>query len=203
MASKEFVSFFHNLYGGVTRTRMDSTATKIKGGNKLKCSLIITSESENENIPESIAARMLTLRIKRCTKEIALEREVHYRKMIDFYDTGILNIDLMRGITPRMIAWAQKRGIAPYAESMKRWKKVFIEILDDCKNNAERPSDMVTRIVAGFEQLCEFMKFEGIASPLEIDAAFEGLVAFWKKEIRKQIVRIAKQSSAYKVVDLL
>ena len=203
MASKEFIAFIHAIYGGNTKTRMDSSATKIRGGNKLKCSVIITSESENENVPESIASRLLTLRVRRCSKEIALEREVHYRKMLEFYDTDVLNIDLMRGVTPRMIAWAQKRGVAPYAESLLKWKRVFEKILTNQKNNSERPSDMVTRLVAGFEQVCEFIKFEGVAPALEVDAAFEHMVEFWKKQIKNQMVRIEKQSSTYKIIDLL
>jgi len=203
MASKEFIEFIHKLYGGTTRTRMDSSATKIKGGNKLTCSAIITSETENENIPESIAARMLTLRVRRCSKEISAEREVHYRKMINFYDNNIINLDLMRGITPRMIVWAQKRGIIPYSTSLKKWKNVFVEILSDYKNNAERPSDMVARLVSAFEQVCEFMKHEGVTSSIEIDETFEKFVKYWKVQIKNQIVRIEKQSSTYKVIDML
>jgi ribosomal protein L22 len=203
MASKEFTNFFQSIYGGATKTRMDTTATNMRGGHKLQCSIIITSESENENVAEAIAARMLTLRISRCSKEIADEREVHFRKMMELYNEETCYIDLMRGVTPRMIAWAHKRGHDPYAASMVKWKKVFSKVLEKHKNNAERPSDMVTRLVASFEQMCEFFKYEGVAPTTEIDAAFENFVNFWKKQIKNQITRIEKQSSTYKIIDLL
>ena len=208
MASVEFARFIHNIYGGNTRTRMDSTATKIKGGNKLTCSVIITSESENENIPEAIAARMITLRIPICSKAVAAERDVFYRKMINPYEDNneFLNIDLMRSITPRLISWMHKRGSIPYSTSIKKWKTVFVKILDEFnakKANTERPTDMVSRIVAGFEQMTEFLKNEGVANSLELDANFESFVEYWKKQIKKQMVRIDKQSSTHRVVDLL
>jgi hypothetical protein len=109
----------------------------------------------------------------------------------------------MRGITPRLIAWAQKRGIVPYSTSLRKWKNVFVEILKDNKNNAERPSDMVSRLVSSFEQICEFMKTEGVATSIEIDETFEKFVKYWKTQIKNQIVRIEKQSSTYKVIDML
>lgn len=203
MNSKEFINFFHGIYGGNTRTRLSSTADRIKGGNKLKCSIIITSEAENVNIPESIAARMLLLRIRKCSQDISAERKIHLDRIMDFYDDETLNIDLMRGVMPKLIEWAQKNGVAPYAESLKRWKRVFLSLLEDRKNNAERPADMVARLVAGFEQICNFIKHEGINNELEINSRFEQFADFWKKQIRNQIYRIEKQSSTYKVVDLL
>lgn len=204
MKNKEFIDLFHSIYGGISRTRMDSTATRMRGGNKLKCSLIVTSEGQATDIPESIAARMLVLRIVKCSNEIAKERKRHLDKMNEYVnDEGLSNIDLMSGFTPRLIAWAQKRGIQPYAESLKKWKMKFMSVIEDSKNNAERPSDMIARIVAAFEQVMTFCKEQGFCTEEEGKIAFENLVIFWQQKIKDQMSRIQKQSSTYKVIDLL
>lgn len=203
MRSSDFTSFFHNIYGGPTRTRMDSTGSTIRGGNKLTCSLIVTAETQASDIPESIAARILILRVKKPASDIAQECKYHLDIMQSVQEDGKTNYNLMSGFLPRVIAWAQNRGIRPYAESVKKWKKAYMEILEEHKNNAERPSDMVARIVAAFEQVCTFCKENEICTDFEADAAFQRLVEYWNAEILNQIHRIETHSSTYKVVDIL
>jgi hypothetical protein len=204
MKNKEFIDLFHSIYGGLSRTRMDPSATKIRGGNKLKCSLIVTSEGQATDIPESIAARMLVLRVVKCSHEIGKERKIHLDKMKELIDNqGFRNFDLMRGFTPRLIAWAQRRGIKYYAESILKWKTKFEGSIAEEANNAERPSDMIARIISAFEQIVEFCKEQGFCSQEEGNKAFESLVIYWQQKVKEQIARIEKQSSTYRVIDLL
>lgn len=204
MKNKEFIDLFHSIYGGLSRTRMDPTSTRMRGGNKLKCSLIVTSEGQATDIPESIAARMLVLRIVKCAHSIGKERKIHLNKMNEFIDdSGSRNFDLMRGFMPRLISWAQKRGIEHYAASILKWKTKFEGSIAEEANNAERPSDMIARILSAFEQVVEFCKAQGFCSEEEGNQAFENLVIFWQQKVKEQIARIERQSSTYKVIDLL
>lgn len=204
MTGKEFSAFFQNIYGGRDRKRMDSSGTVLKGGNKLTCSIIITAENENVNIPESIAARMLVLRVLKCSNSVGAEREKHLDKMsLERYDEDNYNLDLMRGLMPRMIAWAHKRGITPYSQSIKKWNRIYLDIIKNRRNNIERPSDMISRIVAAFEQICEFLKEESNIPSQEIDARLDAFADFWRVQILNQIHRIEKQSSTNKVIDFL
>jgi hypothetical protein len=204
MNNKEFINLFHSIYGSLSRTRMDPTSTRMRGGNKLQCSLIVTSEGQATDIPESIAARMLVLRIVKCTHAIGKERKIHLNKMNEFIDdSGSRNFDLMRGLMPRLIAWAQKRGIESYATSILKWKTKFEGSIGEEANNGERPSDMIARIISAFEQVVEFCKEQGFCSEQEGNEAFQALVIFWQQKIKEQIARIQKQSSTYKVIDLL
>lgn len=202
--SKEFINFFHSIYGGSTKTRMNSSASSMSGGNKLTCSIIITSEGQAGDIPESIASRILVLRVPRSNTEIAKEYKIHFDEIYKINNNGNSNIDLMHGFFPRVISWAQQRGKAPYATSLKKWKNTFIELADvNDQKNIERPSDMISRIVAAFEQVIEFCKENDVCSKEEGNSAFNKLVEFWKKKIYDQLRRVERQSSTYKVVDLL
>jgi len=139
--SHEFTGFFHMIYGGATRTRMTSSADVMKGGKKISCSVIITSEAESHNMAESIAARMLVLRVTRCSDAEKARRKVHLSRMREAHSDGVINLDLMRGVMPKMIAWCQQRGMKPYSESLERWKTYYAQVLDGHQNNTERPSD--------------------------------------------------------------
>ena len=200
--SNQFVDFFHAVYGGSSRERMASSGDKLKGGGKLQCSLMITTEASMSDIPESIAARFLAIRLTKNSDE-KIDR-IHLDKMYEKVDdSGKMNIDLMRGFMPRMIAWAQERGQLPYTGSLIKWKDHYSEILSEHKNNVERPIDMVTRLVSAYEQITEFVKESEIALPEEVDEAFSNFVKFWDGEIKNQITRIEKQSSTSKAVDII
>lgn len=200
--SKEFTAFFHSIYGGTSRTRQNSTGDKQKGGDKMKCSVIVTSEGQPGIISESIAARMLVIRVAKESLEVNAERKKHLNLFLDA-ELGF-KYDLMCGFFPRMIAWAQKRGSVPHARSIKKWKKHFDDLIEGkVENNAERPSDMVTRLVSAFEQICEFCKEHHICSEEEANEAFESFVVYWQKKIFDQITRIQKHSSKSKTVELL
>ena len=202
--SNEFVNFFHGIYGGSTKTRMASSGDKVRGGHKLKCSIIITSEGQATDIPEAIAARMLVLRIVKCDKETSKERKIHFdlmRKRLD--EDGLCNFDLMRGFMPRLVAWSQDRGIKPYALSLAKWKCHFEAILEkEDKNNSERPCDMVTRIIGAFEQIVEFCIEKEFCSEEDGRERFKEFLSFWDKEIIAQVKRIEKHSSTHKAIDL-
>lgn len=200
--SSEFVNFFHAVYGGTSKERMMSSGDNSKGGGKLQCSLMITTEASMSDIPESIAARFLAIRLSK-SSENKIDKH-HLDKMSEkANDNGMINFDLMRGFMPRMIAWAQQRGQKPYVESLLHWKDHYNSVLKNHSNNVERPVDMVTRLVGAYQQIIEFVKENDIASSEEADSAFKDFVEFWDNEIKNQITRIEKQSSTNKAVDII
>jgi hypothetical protein len=202
--SKDFISFFHSIYGGSTKSRMNSTGMEMKGGKQLRCSAIITAETGDVNIPESIAARMLMLRIKKCNPDIGLQRKEHLQKLYDeMHNDKTYNIELMCGFMPRIVEWAQRRGSGPYRECVVKWKRYFEKIVADRKNNIERPTDMATRVVAAFDTICEFMKANKLIESSIIDKRFQEFIDFWSHEINKQVNRIEGQSSVFKTIGLL
>ena len=203
VTSKEFTNFFHMIYGGSTRTRMNSSADVMRGGKKINCSVIITAEAEGFSMPESIAARMLVLRVLRCNDAEKTRRKAHLDRIREKHHEGSVNLDLMRGVMPRMVAWCQQRGMLHYSASLERWKTYYAKVLDGHQNNTERPSDMIARIMAAFEQICEWAKFENLAPTEQIDARLNEFVDFWRAQAKHQIHRIEKQTSANKAVDML
>ena len=204
LKNAEFVALIHAIYGSNTKTRMSPGATEIHGGNKLKCSLVVTSEAEPSDIPESIATRFLVLRIPPPPEDLPEQWEKNFRFMQQVEENGKDNADLMTCIMPRAIAWAQNRNIMLYPQSLRKWKDILTTQLKEEKNDSiERPSDMIARIIAAYEQFVEFCKETEICSIEEGDIAFKELVEFWQEKIELQITRIAKQSATYKIIDLL
>ena len=203
LRTKEFVDFFHAIYGGVSRGRMKSNGVESTGANKLKCNVIITAEGKPADLTESIAARMLVLRIVKPSEERRIEYGKHLDTLLKYYTDGEPNINLMHGFMPRMIAWAQDRGIEPYATALDKYHKLYETIVEPCQNNAERPADMIARLVAAFDQIVTFCKEKEICTEAEGDTALRNLIIFWKIKIKDQMKRINSQSSAYKVVDNL
>ena len=204
LKSNEFISLIHSVYGANIRTRMNSSGTEMSGGNKLKCSLIVTSEAEPTDIPESIATRFLVLRIPPPPEGLPAKWEVNLRFMQAIEESGGDNADLMRCIMPKAVAWAQMRDPKEYPQSLRKWKDILIKRLKESKGDStERPTDMVARIIAAYEQFVTFCKEIELCTPEEGDIAFQELVDFWQDKIELQIDRIAKQSATYKIINLL
>jgi len=203
LRDSEFVNLFHNIYGGATRARMDSTGTKLKGGDKMRASAIFTSEAKPGDIPESIAARMLCLRIVKPAYSKTAEWETHLLHMTKPKEDGSCNFHRMSAFLPRAIAWVQQRDIKPYAKCLDKWKKHYTDLLRGKGNNIERPADMVSRIISAWENITEFCKEKEICTPQEADQAFKNLVDFWDLKIIDQISRIEAHSSKFKIIDIL
>ena len=204
MQGKDFINFFHAVYGGSTKTKMAGNSGEVKGGKKISCSVIITSETGNVNIPESIAARMLVLRIKKCNSKVGEARQAHLSKMYEEkHDATTFNIDLMRGFFPTIVAWAQQRGSDPYVACVTKWKRHYTKLVAHRRNNIERPTDMTARTVAAFNQICEFIKANNIAPAEEVDKQFADFVDYWDEQIILQVNRIESQSSTYKSISML
>ena len=201
--SEDFVNVIHTIYGATTKSRMDSSGTKMKGADKIRSSVIVTSEATPNDIPESIAARFLNLRIVKPDLLIANEWKTHLDIMKAPKDDGSCNFNRMSAFLPRAIAWCHERGIQPYNNSLKKWYKHYLTLLDNKANNTERPADMVARIIAAWEQLTEYCKVKEVCTPQEADQAFKNLVTFWDEKIFDQLRRIESHSSKFKIVDLL
>ncbi len=200
---EDFVNLFHTIYGATTRSRMDSSGTKMKGADKIRSSVIVTAEATPNDIPESIAARFLHLRITKPDISVANEWLYQLKFMTQPKEDGSCNFHRMSGFLPRVIVWVHERGIKPYNDSLKKWYKHYMDLLDNKANNTERPADMVARIVAAWEQLTEYCKVKEICTPQEADQAFKNLVDFWDDKIFDQLKRIEAHSSKFKIVDLL
>lgn len=203
LRSKDFVSMFQNIYGSPTRVRMDSSGTNLKGGQKLRASAIFTSEAKPSDLQESTAARMLCLRMVKPQYNRTQEWWGHLELMKAPKDDGSCNFHRMSAFLPRIVAWAQKRDIKPYAKALDKWKKHYTDIIRGKGNNIERPIDMVSRIIAAWEQITEFCKEKEICPPQEADQAFTNLVEFWDVKIVDQINRIEAHSSKFKIIDVL
>ena len=202
LRSKEFAELFHAIYGGSSKAAMESNGKNIRGDEKIKCNVIFTAEGKPSDTTESIASRMLVLRVVRPPDKLKEIYGRHQDVLKELDDDGQPNIYLMHGLMPRMIAWAQKRGVEPYSKSLVKYQKLYEKILGE-NNNVERPSDMVARLLAAFEQITTFCIEQGICSESDGMAELENLAKFWKIKILDQIKRINTQSSIYKGISLL
>lgn len=232
MKAKEFTSFFHNIYGGSTRTAMMDYGNKMKEKVKYKNSVIITAETENVAIPESIASRMLVLRLSRCSEEESRERLKNLialsgeppkdetdedgdvwlcRPKIDEELRASLKMPiakpkrhLLPGLMARMIAWAQKRGEREYLRTLNKWHAFFKKVAAAAKaTNTERPVEMITRILTGYETLVQFYIDNKLISVEEGTDALKALTKFWESEALLQFQRIGSQSTSLKFVKYL
>ena len=206
IADKTYISIFHAVYGGSSRGRLAGRNHEESGNNPLECSLIVTAEGPPTFMPESIASRILCIRVSPTSIDIKDQRKVHLNELRTGYQfEGFVGPKgfLLRGFMPRMIAWIQKRGQKPYMEGLVKWRNEFKEVLGDDKGQHVRTVEMVTRLVTAFETVSEFCTYVGVCTKDEALEAFKDFVKFWKVEIRHQVVRVESHSSTHFVVKLL
>lgn len=192
--SSEITNLFNAVYGGTTKARSGSNMSQ-KGGVGLQCSVLITAESSPEDIPESIASRVIIVRIPKVEDEINKERKEHLDKFNEYRH-------LMNGFMPLLIAWCHKKGPAFYSELLLKWKLEFKRIVERFDNH-ERIVDMIARLITGYDMVCKYVVENGITNKEEADSSFENFVLYWKKEIRTQIKRVRAHSSTSQNIKLL
>jgi len=198
------VRIFNTLYGGSTRGRLSSSAVS-RGDVKVKCSAIVTSEAKPRNIPESIASRMIIIRVPRSETTEAVRRKVH---LDDLYSPILLNGKiktkkcLLHGFMPRMIAWEQSQEGFPYVKTMKKWYDHYLQKVTGGENSY-RTVHMVTRLVAAFDRICAFMVDSGYVSRDAARRSLEEYAAYWDTGIFEQVQQVQKHSSMTSIAKYL